>query len=176
MTKPTQTSTAQVVDTFMQRTALGILLMSVKFSLAAAAPFLPATLDNALDIAAVLLSIAAALVILPAFARYIERRKSDKGGCRHVESYVVEMFREAGMRAFSATFVLLISLQIFADTVSPDLPVGFYLDLIMAVSLGVAALSFLALVRDDADEEDCAAEDGEAEDGEAEDAFGPKDE
>jgi len=147
-------TTAQIVDTFMQRTALGLVLIASKFVLTATSHFLPAASEDMVDITAVLLSIAAVFVILPSFSRYVAARQKDKSCFANVESYLAEMFKEAGMRAFSATFVLLIGLQIFTDLAEPGLPIVFYLDLIVAVMTGSAAVSYFLLVQDDEEEED----------------------
>lgn len=147
-------TTAQIVDTFMQRTAVGLVLIASKFAVTAAAHFLPVTAEDFVDITAVLLSIAAVFVVLPSFGRYVAARQKDKSCFANVESYLAEMFKEAGMRAFSATFVLLIGLQIFTDLAQPGLPVVFYLDLIVAVMTGSAAISYFLLIRDDTEEED----------------------
>lgn len=147
-------STAQMIDTFLQRTALGLVLIATKFAVTALAPFFTAVNEGLVDIITVLLSISAVLVVFPSFSRYLDRRRKDKAGCKHMESYLATMFREAAIRAFTATFVLIVGLQMFVDLASSDLPVPFYLDLIMAVMAGSAAISFFLLVRDDEDNAD----------------------
>lgn len=143
---------AQIVDTFMQRSAIGLLLIALKFAITAGAHFLPEAAEDVIDITALLLSIAAVFVILPSFGRYLAGRKADRVCFANVESYLAEMFKEAAMRGFSATFVLLIGLHIVTDLVSLDLPIVFYLDLIIAVMTGAAALSYFMLVRSDEDD------------------------
>ncbi len=145
---------AQVVDTFMQRSAIGLLLIALKFAVTAGAHFLPEVAEDVVDITALLLSIAAVFVILPSCGRYLAGRKADRTCFANVESYLAEMFREAAMRAFSATFVLLIGLHIVTDLASPDLPTVFFLDLIIAVMTGAAAISYFILVRGDQDDAD----------------------
>ena len=101
-----------------------------------------------------LLSLLVLVILLPVFIRFVRLRANKDCDWSQPGGYVAEIFGKACVRAFSATFVLLIVLQVVADKYFAALPTAFFLSVILALSLGVLGLTFFYLVRSDEDELD----------------------
>jgi hypothetical protein len=154
MTKAKNISPAQMIDSFLRRVGLGVAVVGVMYGLSALEAVLPPTEADYADTAQLMLSILVVLLVFPAFVKFMLARK--RGVCKSAEdnSYMAQMFKQAAHHAFSVTFVTLILLQGLAKALKPTLPVHFFIDIALFISLSFFAAMFFKLTGVDDDEED----------------------
>ncbi len=145
MTKDKYISPAQMIDSFLRRVGIGIAIVGVTYGMSALEVVLPAPVSDYVGMAQLGLGILVVLLVFPAFVKFMLARR--RGNCRGAEadSYMSEMFKEAAHHAFSATFITLIALEVAAKALKPDLPVHFFIDVALFVSLGFFAAVFFKL-------------------------------
>ena len=145
-------SSAQFIDKFLHRTAIGTLLMTCAYAVSSAMYLVSEELVATLDVVELLLALSAVVVVLPVFIQYVRLRYRQQ--CSHAESdgYMAEVLKKACMKAFSLTFVFLILLEPTTEKYLTELPTDFFINVILAFSLGVFSLTFLALIQSDGDE------------------------
>lgn len=147
-----QVQPAQIIDSFMQRTALGGFLMALAYAMSAAMLVTSSDLAEVLDKLQLGLGILVILVVFPAFLRIVKLRRRSGSDCEETDGYIVAMFKKASTNAFSLTFVFLIIMQVVTEKIQTDLPASFFVDIILAFTLGVFSITFFMLVRSDSDE------------------------
>jgi hypothetical protein len=152
--KAKQVLPAQIIDSFMQRTAMGVFLMALAYTVSAAMFVASPRVAELLDKLQLGLGIVVLLVVFPAFLRIVKLRRRSGSDCEETDSYIVAMFRKASTTAFSLTFVFLVVMQVVTEKLQSDLPASFYVNLILAFTLGVFSIIFFILVRSDSDETD----------------------
>lgn len=154
MTKPVQLSSAEFIDHFLRRSALGMLLLALAYGAATLALLVGPVLAVWLGYVQLGLSLAILAVVLPVFLRFVRRRASKASGCGEADSYLVAQFQRASAWAFSASFIGLVVLEVVVRKWYPALPAGLALNAILCLSLAVMSLAFLLLDRqNDAEEE-----------------------
>jgi hypothetical protein len=145
---------AQIIDSFMQRTALGVFLLALAYTVSAAMFVASPRVAELLDKLQLGLSIVVLLVVFPAFLRIVKLRRRSGSDCEETDGYIVAMFRKASATAFSLTFVFLVVMQVVTEKLQSDLPASFFVNLIQAFTLGVFSIIFFLLVRSDSDQTD----------------------
>ena len=147
-----QVQPAQIVDSFMQRTALGGFLLALAYAMSAAMLVTSPEVAEVLDNLQLGLGILVILVVFPAFLRIVKLRRRSGSDCEETDGYIVAMFKKASTNAFSLTFVFLIIMQVVTEKIQTGLPASFFVDIILAFTLGVFSITFFMLVRSDSDE------------------------
>ena len=125
-------SPAQTVDRILQRTAIGVFLLSLAYSMSAAMYLVSEEAAGYMDRVQLALGILIVLIVLPAFLKFLRlkfRRGSDSP---ESDGYVAEMFKRAGSKAFSLTFILLIVLELAARKYLPPHPTPWLKKIIKA--------------------------------------------
>ncbi|NVJ97814.1 MAG: hypothetical protein HWE25_06655 [Alphaproteobacteria bacterium] len=151
---PKDASPAQVADQFVQRTIIGMMLLSISYGGKAAMSIVPTGVVKVIAPVSVLLSVAIVLVVAPGFIRYFALRKAGGGNCPEADSYITQMYREAAVWAFSFTFILLMALGFGTELGLHTWPTAFVLNGTIALSLAALAFSFYRLTRDTDEEDD----------------------
>ncbi|WP_417459997.1 hypothetical protein [Kordiimonas sp.] len=149
-------SAAQMVDSFLRRTAVCVTIVAFIYGVQAFEFIAPAAIADRIDSLTLVLSILVLVLMLPSFLRFTIFRRSEN--CRQAEadSYMADRFKLAAHHAFTATFVCLILLQAISRAFEAEiahLPVAFFLDMALAVSLGAFGVGFYLLVRENHDED-----------------------
>jgi len=148
-------STAQFIDKFLHRTAIGTLLMTCAYAVSSAMYLVSEEVAATLDVVELLLALSAVVVVLPVFIQMVRLRSRQQCGQAELDGYMAEVLKKACVKAFSFTFVFLILLEATSEKYLTKLPTGFFINVIRAFSLGVFSLTFLLLLRsDDAETED----------------------
>jgi hypothetical protein len=147
-------SPAQIVDRLLQRTAIGVSLMTVAYAMSATMYVIddPGVVDL-VDTLQLILGILVLLVLLPAFFKYARLHYRQQGECPEEDGYLVEIFKRASAKAFGLTFVFMVILEKVTEKYLTELPTPFFIDTILAFSLGVLSIAFFRVVRSDRDDE-----------------------
>jgi hypothetical protein len=154
MSKQSQLSSAEFIDHFLRRSALGVLLLALAYGAAALALLVGPTLSVWLGYVQLGLSLAILVVVFPSFWRYLRWRGRRMSGCAESDSYLAAQFQRASARAFSASFIGLVVLEVVVRKAYPALPAGLALNAILCLSLGVMSLAFFFFDRQHDSEED----------------------
>ena len=147
-------SVSQFIDRFLQRTAIGVTLLSLANGLGAAGHLVGDRAAALADGAQFVLAVLIVLVVFPVFARLVWLRRRARCDWSESDSYMGQIFGQACVAAFSTAFILLIAFQATAERFFAGLPTAFFLDAVLAGSLAVLAIRFFGLARSDDDEDD----------------------
>jgi hypothetical protein len=147
-------STAQLTDRFLQRTAIGVLVMSIAYATSAAAYLVGEELAETLDKLEMVPALLAVAIILPIFVKFVRLRANRDCATGDAGSYLAEVYKKAGLKAFSFGFVFLVILEPLTKNAFSHLPGNFFVNVILSFLLAVFGLTFLLLSRDDDDEFD----------------------
>lgn len=154
--KPTASkeSPAQIVERLLQRTAIGVSLLTISYAMAAAMYVVSDQEIVALmDRLQLIPSILVLLIVFPAFVKFARLKYRRESECPEADGYLVEMFKRASAMAFSLTFVFLIILELVMEKYLTDLPTPFFSNTTLAFSLGVLSIAFFRLMRGEGDGE-----------------------
>jgi hypothetical protein len=150
----TEHTVAQQAERLLLRTAMGVLCMSLVYSAEALGYLVDVQYQSLLDGTQTGLSILAALIILPGFVRFARLRKAEGGQHCDADSYMGSVFQRACVVAFSVTFWVLVLHEPVFKSLTATLPVGFYLNSLLVISLGAFSASFfMTLWRDRQDDD-----------------------
>lgn len=144
-------SKAIFAEKLLQRTALGVFLVSIAYVFDIAGTYAVGTFETVLDVVSYALSIAVVLLILPIFLEYLRKFRRVKDP---VDSFVIESYRTACNRAFEATFITMIFLDLAVSKFFPDIPAAIVVEGVLALSLAVMSITFFILNRRSDDDED----------------------
>lgn len=144
---------AAIAETMMHRTAIGVFLVTVSYTLSAAAYLVDGPVAALLDRLEIVLGIAAIVAVLPIFVKYSRLKARRHDACPEADSYMAEMFKRAGTKAFSLTFVFLVVLDVVTKRDLVDYPTAFFINVILAFSLGVFSITFFRFIHSGDDDE-----------------------
>ena len=147
-------SPAQTVDRLLQRSAIGLFLLSLAYAMSATMYLVSDEVAGYMDRAQLALGILILLIVFPAFLKYLRLKYRRESECPATGGYIVEMFKKAGAKAFSLTFIFLIALELVAEKYLTDLPTPFFIKTILSFNLGVFSITFFRWVRDDDESDD----------------------
>jgi len=148
-------SPAQIVDRLLQRTAIGVSLLTISYSMAAAMYVISdQEIVGLMDRLQFVPSILVLLIVFPAFVKFARLRYRQKSECAEADGYLVEMFKRASAMAFSLTFIFLIILELVTEKYLTDLPTPFFINATLAFSLSVLSIAFFRLAHSDGDDGD----------------------
>lgn len=151
----TNQSPAQMVDRLLQRTAIGVSLLTISYAMAAAMYVIDDQgIVDFMDRLQLVPSILVLLIVFPAFVKFARLRYRQKSECAEADGYLVEMFKRASAMAFSLTFIFLIILELVTEKYLTDLPTPFFINATLAFSLSVLSIAFFRLAHGDGDDGD----------------------
>ncbi len=155
MSQNNQQSAAEIVDKFMQRTALAVFLISLAFACTALRFVVEGDIASHLGKAKLVFSVLAVILVLPQFIRVMRLAiKNRASGCEP-EGFIVDVYRRASEKGFAFNFIFLLIMDVVTDNLVTDLPPKFFIDVVIAASLAIFSLSFFFLNRkSNADEGD----------------------
>ena len=146
---------AQIVDRLLQRTAIGVSLLTISYAMAAAMYVISdQEIVGLMDRLQLVPSILVLLIVFPAFVKFAKLRYRRKNECSEADGYLVEIFRRASAMAFSLTFIFLMILEPVTEKYLTGLPAPFFISATLAFSLGVLSVGFFRLARDDESDDD----------------------
>ncbi len=151
--KSSKESPAELIDRFLQRTAIGVFMLALSYVMSAAEYLVSDEVAGHIDRLQLLLSALIIVVVLPAFLKYLKLKTNKDKECPDTSGYVMEMFKRAGIKAFSLTFIFLIAVNWVAEKYLTRLPAPFFINATLAFTLGVFSISFYFLLRGDDDED-----------------------
>ncbi len=159
----TSKNTAEVIETSLKRTALGLSLLTLSFGMSLLAYFSDGEVVDNIKIAQKVISFFVIVIVLPAFYNMMKIRMGNKAQCNDIDNYIAETFRYAGVFAFSITFVALIALEIINRNIGQELPTIVYLQSAKFITIGsFTSYFYLKLHRDKFDEAEDDFSDEEA--------------
>jgi len=156
-----QINPAQMADKMLNRTAMGVGIVTLAYIISVSEYFLsgmPLTIVSYIQLG---LSLVVLIILFPTFVNFMKMRTSHKQACSEVEGFLSSAFNKAASTSFRWTFIFLLCVELTVKKTNIDLPLPFYVDLIMAFTLGIFSLTFYLLVRRDNDFEDIDDEDFE---------------
>ena len=153
MSKQQKVSVAEQIDRMHQRIAMGVFLVAIAYAISAIRFFVSEEVIGVLDLFSKILGITILILVLPAFLKFVNMRRKNRGACKEPEGFVIEMFNQATGKAFQFTFLFLVALEIISKNYLAHLPGEFFIKLIISVTLAIFSLSFFFLNRAGGDEE-----------------------
>ncbi len=147
MTKQKPISFVEQIDKMHQRIAMGVFLVAIAYAISVIRFLVSEEISGILDIFSKVLGIAIIILVLPAFLKFVNMRRKNKGACKEPEGFVIEMFNKATGKAFQFTFLFLVVLEIIGKNFLAHLPGEFLIKLIISVTLAIFSLSFFFLNR-----------------------------
>ena len=147
--KTEQLNPAQLADKLLNRTALGVAIVCSAYVLSVIEYFLNGlalTLAGYLQLGLTALVL---IVLFPTFYNFIKMRTSNKQACSEVEGFLSNAFNRAAATSFRWTFIFLLVVEMTIKRSSLDFPTPFYIEVILAFTLGIFALTFYLLIRED---------------------------
>lgn len=155
MTKDRSFTHAMFAEKLLHRTSLGVFLVSIAYVFDIAATYADGTIETVLDVVSYALGILVILIILPVFLTYVRHFRRAKNP---IDSFVLDIYRTACVRAFEVTFMSLIFLDLVISKFFPDFPAAITVEGVLALSLGVMSVTFFVLNKrsgaDDSDEDE----------------------
>ena len=149
MSQQNEEPIAQFVDRFLQRTAIGVLLLGVAFAVSAAMYLVTESTALYLDKLTLLLGLIAIIVVLPGFIKLMRLKKNKQCDWSGSDSYMSGVFNKACVSAFEATFIFLIILEPVTKKYLTNQPTDFFINVILSLSAGVLGLAFFYRMRKD---------------------------
>lgn len=153
MSKQKKVSVVEQIDRMHQKIAMGVFLVAIAYAISAIRFFVSEEVIGVLDIFSKILGITILILVLPAFLKFVNMRRKNRGACKEPEGFVIEMFNQATGKAFQFTFLFLVALEIISKNYLAHLPGEFFIKLIISVTLAIFSLSFFFLNRAGGDEE-----------------------
>jgi len=146
---------AELADRHASLFGIAVLLVALKFAVSATMHFTDAPTTAILDKAELVLALGGAGLVL---AVLVWKRRALTPSQRHAyfadrDSFVFEAIQRARISSWNLTFLALITLEIFADD-TDRVSADFFVQVALAVLLGVFGLKFFVLMRDSGDEDD----------------------
>ncbi len=153
MTTKNPTSVAESIDRHLNLIVSGLFIFSLSYGVSAAVylandPWV-GYLDKFSDILALVgfLTIVISVWVKFRNTTAIQRRKFLDS-----DSYVIQMFEKAGIKAWAITFLALTLLKMF-DNFFAGMPKDFFIELISCLTVGAFCVAFFVLNRDASDDE-----------------------
>lgn len=151
-------SKADFAEKLLQRTALGVFVVSIAFVLDIAATYAEGTFERVLDVLSYAMSLAVVLLIFPVFWTYVRKYRGMRDP---IDSFVAEAYRTACVRSFEATFITMVFLDLAVSKFFPDISAAIVVEGMLALSLAVMSLTFFFLNRRSDGDEDWDGDDHE---------------
>lgn len=144
---------AQMADKVLSRTALSVGIVTLAYIISASEYFLSGILLSIVSYIQLGLSLSVFVILLPSFFIFAKLRAKNKQACSVAEGYISNTFNRAASTSFRWTFIFLLCVELTVKKTTLDLPFPFYIDLVIAFTLGIFSLTFYLLVRQDNDDE-----------------------
>ncbi len=145
---------AQLYDRFLLRSALSMLMLAVVYTLDASRSFAADDAASIMKRAEGILAILLMINLLPVMAKLMWFKVKRKPGCNDPDGFVASTFKEAAVRGFSTGFIaMLVALELSKGPLA-DWPATVFLNIVLALMLGVLSVSFLLANRETEPDED----------------------
>jgi len=152
-------NSAQMADKMLTRTALGVGILTLAYIIEVSEYFLSGTISRVLSYIQLGLVLVVFIVLFPTFINFMKMKAKHKHACSEVEGYLSTTFNHAASTSFRWTFIFLLCVELVTKKASFDLPLPFYVELIIAFTLGIFSLTFYLLIRRDNEFDDISEED-----------------
>ena len=153
---------AQLYDRFLMRTALSLLMLTLVYALDALRGFAADDIAALMARAEGILGILIVLNLLPVTIKLLWFRAKGKPGCNDPDGFMASTFNAAAVRAFAIGFVsMLVALELSRSVLS-DWPATVFLNIVLALMLGVLSVSFLLASRETEADDDFEDDDFES--------------
>lgn len=145
---------AELADRHASLFGAAIVLVALKFAVSAAMHFTDGSTTSILDTVELVLALVAAAVVLAVFGSKVLRLTAEQRRAHLDEdSFVLEAIRRSSVTSWNASVLALVILEIFADD-ADSIAADFFLQVALAILLGVFGLKFFALMRDPGGDDD----------------------
>ncbi|WP_262694266.1 hypothetical protein [Kordiimonas aquimaris] len=149
-------SHAQLYDKFLNRIALGLLIVAFSLGVDCMRYFVELEVGEALRYVRRGMTVLLFIVVLPTFIKVMMLRFKNRTACQEPESFIVDIYKNASVHGFTATMLMLLTAQVI---VGPDvgvLPTEFFIKVILGGGFLAVAISFFVQQRgSDDDESEC---------------------
>ena len=149
MSQQSEEPIAQFVDRFLQRTAIGVLLVGIAFAVSAVMCLVTDETAQYLDKLSLLLGLIAIVFVLPVVIKMVRLKRNKQCDWSGSDSYISGVFNKACVSAFEATFIFLIILEPVTKKYLTNQPTDFFINVILSLSAGVLGLAFFYRTRKD---------------------------
>ena len=143
---------AEFLDRFMRRTAIGVFLVSLAFASSALSFVVGKPLAFSLDKLELGLGLLAVIIVFPPFVKMIRRKFRDRSAVHDSDGFVADAYKRAAEKGFSLTFVFLLFMVFVSGRYFPDLPAVFFINVILAFSLGIFSITFFRRLHSNGDD------------------------
>lgn len=134
---------AQLYDRFLNRSAIGMFLVALLFALSAGEQLLGDEMPTVLSYAEKALAFLIIILVAPVTFKVYWRKKTLLGTCDEPEGYLTASFQKAAMRAFTASFLVMLTLYVLYDKQVIDWSAAAVVPALLAFNMLVASGSFL---------------------------------
>ncbi|MEM7114427.1 MAG: hypothetical protein AAF614_18475 [Chloroflexota bacterium] len=149
-----EASLAETADFHQQITAVAIFLMAIKFAASAAIFLVDETVGQYLDWVELGISLIVILLILPMVAwKYSKLSRAQRSRYLDPQGYLATVAKQAMAKSWSATFVLLVFLEVFVKERWLWLPSEFFLQVVITIMLAVFSITFFYLSRESGEDD-----------------------
>lgn len=145
---------AEAADRHASLLGVAVLMVALKFAASAGLHFVDGPTAEVLDKIEIVLALGAAVLVLWILVWKATRLSPQQRRTYFREdSFAFEAMRQARVASWNLTFLTLVVIEIFADDVTSVGP-DFFMQVALAVMLGVFGLKFFVLMRDTGGEND----------------------
>ncbi|MEM9386459.1 MAG: hypothetical protein AAGA68_15490 [Pseudomonadota bacterium] len=135
---------AQLADTLLMRTTLGLVLLGTGHALTVAAVWFGPEAQESFRWVRLTLAGCILLLVLPAVLRFAVARRRTACSRASCDGYLLDVFRRACVAAFTTTFLVLVALEIAVNQLPPSVDSHVILNALLTVTLWMLAGSFFA--------------------------------
>lgn len=143
---------AQLHDRFLLRSAISMLLLAVIYASDAVRHMLAGNVVDLMKQAEQLLAVLLMINLLPVTLKLIWRKRIARECRGEEDGFALSTYNRSIVKAFAVGFISsIVALQLSEGMLS-YLPATFFLNSILALTLGTLSISFLLMSRDTADD------------------------
>jgi len=139
---------AQLYDRFLNRTALSMIMLAVVYALDASRFFAADDIASIMKRAEGILGILLMVNLLPVMLKLMWFKFKHMPGCNDPDGFVASTFKEAAVRGFTTGFIAMIVAMKLSEKIFADWPATIFLNIVLALMLGVLGVSFLVANRE----------------------------
>ena len=151
---------AQLYDRFLHRSAISMIMLAAVYALDASRVFAGDDAASMMKRAEGILGILIMLNLLPVMIKLLWFKVKKKPGCDDPDGFVASTFKEAAVRGFSTGFIAMLVAMELSKGILADWSATMFLNVILALMLGVLSASFLFANRETGPDDDF--DDGDA--------------
>lgn len=145
---------AQFYDRFLNRSALSMLMLAFVYTLDASRTFAADDVASMMKKAEGIFAILLMINLLPVMAKLMWFKIKRKPGCNDPDGFVVSTFKEAAVKGFTASFLAMLVALGLSQEILSHWSATVFLNIILALMLGVVSISFLLANREPEPDDD----------------------